>query len=216
MEADGFLENYEHLKNTNAKRVDFEVTRCKTLPDVEGGSSGGFGSKGGYGGGRSNGGDRDYNGGSRGGAGGGYNSRGGDRGGDRNGGDRSNGGGDGWGNNNSRSNTTGGGNGWGNAPSGSGWNQSGSYNAFPNPSDFKPKQQTELGGSSRYSQNTAESTPQHSQQHEKTSKSNVIYMSNLSFDVNEQAIMEFLADFNPLRAKLLIDAEGKSKGTGFV
>jgi len=212
-EADGFLENYEHLKETNAKRVDFTVSRCITLPDVEGGGSNGYGSKGGYGGGR--GGDRDYNGSSRGAGGGGYNSRGGDRGGDR--GDRQ-GGGDGWGNSNSRSNNNGGNNGWGNAPSGSGWNQTGSYNVFPSASDFKPKQSTELfnGGSSRYSQNTAESTPQHSQQAEKTTKSSVIYLANLSYEVNEQDIMEYLADFKPVRAKLLMDGEGKSKGSGFV
>jgi RNA recognition motif-containing protein len=72
------------------------------------------------------------------------------------------------------------------------------------------------GGSSRYSQNTAESTPQHSQQAEKTTKSSVIYLANLSYEVNEQDIMEYLADFKPVRAKLLMDGEGKSKGSGFV
>ena len=70
-DADGFIENYDHLKRTqDAKRVDFIVQKCKSLPPCSGGGSGGGGrsyNQGGYGGGNS-----------RGGNGGGY---GGDRGG---------------------------------------------------------------------------------------------------------------------------------------
>ena len=43
-------------------------------------------------------------------------------------------------------------------------------------------------------------------------------MTNLNFTINEQRIMSYLKDndLNPVRAKLLYDSEGKSKGTGFV
>ena len=44
----------------------------------------------------------------------------------------------------------------------------------------------------------------------------VIYLTNMSFDVNEQDIMSFLEDYKPVRAKLLHDTQGRSKGTGFV
>jgi RNA recognition motif-containing protein len=48
------------------------------------------------------------------------------------------------------------------------------------------------------------------------SRGPVIYLTNLDFSVTEQDIMKFLQDYNPVRAKLLKDANGRSKGTGFV
>lgn len=61
IDAEGFMENYEHLKDSNARRVDFECSRIKQLPEGmesdEGGMSGGSsayhrgGNGGGYGGG---------------------------------------------------------------------------------------------------------------------------------------------------------------------
>ena len=56
-DAEGFIENFEHLKRTqDPKRVDFMVQRCKSLPPCNGGSGGGSRSHGGYGGGNSRGG----------------------------------------------------------------------------------------------------------------------------------------------------------------
>jgi len=46
----------------------------------------------------------------------------------------------------------------------------------------------------------------------------VVYVSNLRYQVNEQELMEFFKEqkFEPVRARLLYDNEGNSKGTGFV
>jgi len=43
-------------------------------------------------------------------------------------------------------------------------------------------------------------------------------LTNLSFETNEQDIMNYLNSFNykPIRAKLLYQSDGRSKGTGFV
>ena len=43
-------------------------------------------------------------------------------------------------------------------------------------------------------------------------------MSNLQFKVKEQELMDYFNqnDCNPVRAKLLFDNDGNSKGTGFV
>ena len=40
----------------------------------------------------------------------------------------------------------------------------------------------------------------------------------MSFETNEQDIMSYLKsfDYNPIRAKLLYNQDGRSKGTGFV
>ena len=45
----------------------------------------------------------------------------------------------------------------------------------------------------------------------------VIFLTNLSYQVNEQDLMQHLADYQPKRARLLTDKDtGKPKGTGFV
>lgn len=46
----------------------------------------------------------------------------------------------------------------------------------------------------------------------------MVYVSNLRFQVNEQDLMDFFKsqNFDPVRARLLYDNEGNSKGTGFV
>jgi len=78
--ADGFVENYDLLKERDPRRVDFECMRLAKLPDLEGGNpSLGGGERRNY-----NGGGGGY-GGSKGHGGGGY---GGSRGGDRDGGQR--------------------------------------------------------------------------------------------------------------------------------
>jgi hypothetical protein len=41
--AEGFMENYERLKEVNKNRVDFNVVRCTSKPDVESDNSGGYG-----------------------------------------------------------------------------------------------------------------------------------------------------------------------------
>ena len=38
----------------------------------------------------------------------------------------------------------------------------------------------------------------------------------MNFEVNEQDIMNFLEEYKPIRAKLLYNEDGRSKGTGFV
>jgi cold-inducible RNA-binding protein len=46
----------------------------------------------------------------------------------------------------------------------------------------------------------------------------MVYVSNLRFQVNEQDLMDYFKaqNFEPVRARLLYDNEGNSKGTGFV
>jgi RNA recognition motif-containing protein len=46
----------------------------------------------------------------------------------------------------------------------------------------------------------------------------MIYVSNLAFSVNEQELMDFFKknDFDPVRARLLYDNDGNSRGFGFV
>lgn len=46
----------------------------------------------------------------------------------------------------------------------------------------------------------------------------MVYMSNLSFNATEQDLMEFFKQhkFEAIRARLLYDNEGNSKGFGFV
>lgn len=47
----------------------------------------------------------------------------------------------------------------------------------------------------------------------------MIYLANLDYKVDEQALMEFVhsCGFKPMRAKVLIDREsGRSKGSAFV
>jgi RNA recognition motif-containing protein len=47
---------------------------------------------------------------------------------------------------------------------------------------------------------------------------NMVYVSNLTFSVNEQELMDFFKknNFDPVRARLLYDNDGNSKGFGFV
>ena len=61
-DVEAFLESYENLKSNNSSRVDFNVSRCKSLPDLEGEGRHDGGSYGGRGGG-----DSDPNGDNRGG-----------------------------------------------------------------------------------------------------------------------------------------------------
>jgi len=46
----------------------------------------------------------------------------------------------------------------------------------------------------------------------------MVYVSNLPFSVNEQDLIDLFKsqNFDPVRARLLYDNEGNSKGTGFV
>ena len=46
----------------------------------------------------------------------------------------------------------------------------------------------------------------------------IVYVSSLKFSVNEQDLLELFKNknFDPIRARLLYDQEGNSKGTGFV
>lgn len=46
----------------------------------------------------------------------------------------------------------------------------------------------------------------------------MVYVSNLKFSANEQDLIDFFKQnkFDPVRARLLYDNEGNSKGTGYV
>jgi RNA recognition motif-containing protein len=50
------------------------------------------------------------------------------------------------------------------------------------------------------------------------SSQSIVYISNLKYQANEQDLLDFFKsfEFDPLRARLLYDNEGNSKGTGFV
>lgn len=51
-----------------------------------------------------------------------------------------------------------------------------------------------------------------------TNSNSIVYVSSLKFSVNEQDLLELFKNkkFDPIRARLLYDQEGNSKGTGFV
>ena len=75
------------------------------------------------------------------------------------------------------------------------------------------------GGSTTYSSQYA--TPKSNYSCEDQSGSNqfnVLYFTNLNYTSSEHDLMNYLKSqkFNPVRAKLLYDKDGKSRGTGFV
>ena len=226
------MDNFTHLKESSGRRVDFEVSRCKTLPDLEGGGnsghqsshnrgpqdgSGGGGYNGNGGGGRRNGGggygDRGGESGNRGGGNSGYGSKKRDEREYGNGGGNSGqggGGGAGW------SGSAGGGGGgaasggWGGG--GSGWTKDPSSYVTP-----KYKKQLLNDNPIEISEDSTDggNTP-HNGDDSRAGK--IIYLTNLSYNTDEHSLMEFLIkqDYHPKRAKLLYDQQGRSKGTGFV
>ena len=109
-----FMDNWTHLREAEGSRLDFEVSKCTELPELDedaptSGGGSGYGGDGGFGGGGYGGGSRGYRGSNGGGRGGGGfgggrgGSRGGGYGGDRDqGGSR--GGGGGWGNSSTNNN----------------------------------------------------------------------------------------------------------------
>ena len=201
-QADGFMDNFTHLKSTQSRRVDFEVSRCKTLPDLEGGSgdsghqsSYNRGPQGGSGGGGYNG----NSGARRNGGGGGYGDRGGDGGG-RGGGnsgyggskrrderDYNGGGGQGASGGAGWSGSAGGGGGaasggWGGG--GSGWTKDPSSFVTPmykkqllNDNPIEISEDSTDGGN----------TPIHN-----CGDGKIIYLTNLSYNTNEHSLMDFL------------------------
>ena len=236
--ADAFMENFDHMKATQGRKVDFECVRCRQLPKIVGGEGGGSsysrGGRDGYGGDR------------RGGGGGGYGrgprddrsprGRGGDRGG--NGGDRGYGGGRR--NNEDRDRGYGGGNsgggaGWGNdsGAGGNAWNKGDdrnvigskrpSYNNF----DEKPvvkRQMTDFngfggGGSSYYNGESTAYSRNDDHEAREDQPTETLYFGNINYEANENDLMEFVADlgFQPMRARMNLDKEsGKSKGSAFI
>ena len=238
---DRFMDNFDRIKET--QNIDFEITKCTDLPDLEddpgyGGSGGnwrdqgrgggGYGGRGGGGyGGRGGGGydrqggndwgrnnDRGYGGG-RGGGGGGNDwgnkgSYGGDRGYDNNNSDSYGGGGGNWRDQNNSSR------GGGGFEKRGGYQQRNDNHQGPmgfssNAGDFRPKTSGPSAGHAPMIGNKVSRA--------KTTNSNqVVYVSNLRFQVNEQQLMDFFKSnkFDPVRARLLYDAEGNSKGYGFV
>jgi RNA recognition motif-containing protein len=56
------------------------------------------------------------------------------------------------------------------------------------------------------------------QQRSKAVGGQMVYVSSLLFQVNEQELMDFFKSqgFDPIRSRLLYDQEGNSKGSGFV
>ena len=240
-QADSFFDNYDHLKATQGRKVDFECQRCKNLPNLSPGGEGGAsnysrgGGGGGYGGGAGGGG---YQGGGR--------RDGGDRGGGR-GGDRHGGGDRGYGGGSRRrddrdNNRGGGGGDDGDWQGGAGWSKDAVHDSglhrnqqrFNNFNDEKPaaRKTTDFNGfsqpsggyssyyqgaSTAYSRNSADDRG--ASQKAEAPPSDILYMGNLSYEANEMQLMQFISEFGfkPLRAKLNLDKEtGKSKGCAFV
>ena len=223
-QADAFMDNYDHLKATQGRKVDFNCQRCKKLPDMGAGGGGGSSYSRGGGGGGGYGGDRgDRNGG----GGGGY--------GRRDGGDRRGGGGGGFGGGDRRgrdrdddrggnsSKGHGGGGAWGGDGGAAGWNKDGpggnfapSYNNF----DEMPKKKTfnDFGGSSSYYAGASTGYSRNSSS-PKQEATDVLYMGNLPYEADEMQLMSFISELGmkPMRARLNTDREtGKSRGCAFV
>lgn len=236
--ADAFMDNFDHMKATQGRKVDFECVRCKKLPPMNGGEGGGSSySRGGngFGGGRGGGGGGGFGRGPRDdrsprgrGGGGGY------------GGDRGYGGGKrhedrdrGYGAGNGNNSNSGGGGGWGNDTGGAaGWSKGEdrnvigtkrpSYNNF----DEKPvvkRQMTDFngfgGGGSSYYNGESTSYSRNDDQNSQDPPSEILYFGNINYKANENDLMEFVADlgFQPLRARMNVDKEsGKSKGSAFI
>jgi hypothetical protein len=236
---EAFMDNFARLQETG-ERIDFEVMKCGDLPELQ--DEFGYGGSQNW---RDNGRDRDGGGGGYQGnnprGGGGYQSRGGGGYGDRGGG-MSRGGGyqqrdsyqqesQGWG---ARGGGRGGGRGdrgdrgrgggygggrqdydndggssWsrgagtGNRGGGGYGGQGGGYQEGGG--GFRPKTAGPPGGSAPMVKKSGGS-------------GTMVYVSNLRFQVNEQDLMDFFKsqNFDPVRARLLYDNEGNSKGTGFV
>lgn len=234
--ADAFMENFDHMKATQGRKVDFECVRCRQLPKIvggggEGGSSysrGGNGYGGGRGGGgggfgrgprddrspRGRGGDRGGNGGDRGYGGSRRNNEDRDRG---YGGGNSGGGGGGWGNDSGA-----GGNAWN---KGDDRNPVGSKRPSYNNFDEKPvkRQQTDFngfgGGSSYYDRGESTAYSRNDDDAPEEKPTDVLYFGNINYEANESDLMEFVADlgFQPMRARMNLDKEsGKSKGSAFI
>ena len=56
------------------------------------------------------------------------------------------------------------------------------------------------------------------QQNKKSGGGHLIYVSNLKYQATEQELLDFFKEnqFDPVRARLLYDNEGNSKGYGFI
>jgi RNA recognition motif-containing protein len=78
-----------------------------------------------------------------------------------------------------------------------------------NAQDYRPKQQAAQGNAPMIG---------NKQQRSKAVGGQMVYVSSLLFQVNEQELMDFFKSqgFDPIRSRLLYDQEGNSKGSGFV
>ena len=241
-----FMDGYEHLKDQEGSRLDFEIEKCLALPELaeddpssgqgggwrnDGSGGDGYGGGGGYGGrggggyggrgGGGYGGGRGDRGGGRGyGGGGGYQGRGGGRGGGGYGGFS----GDSWGNDGGM---------------GGGWRSGGNRGGMDN-NRGAPKlyhsQSFNQGMRGGYSQaNTAFATPPHLEKSKsyglQSSEFNApqyqarqnnnncsLYIANLNHSTTQNSLAEaFTAmNFDVKKANILLNDQGKSKGAGFV
>jgi hypothetical protein len=226
---EAFMDNYDRLKETD-KHIDFELQKCTELPDLE--DEGGYGGGGNWrdqgkdnfrpsrGGGGGYGGDR----GGYGGSSGGYGGRGGGGGFSRDN-NRGGGGGD-WGNrdtfqkrdngygdrNGYDNNFNGGGGNWRDQDSsrGGGMQRRGGYQE----SNF----QGQFGQQKRDGPTRGDAPIIGNKAGPSKSKGSMVFVSNLKFTISEQELMDFFKQnkFEPIRARLLYDTEGNSKGSGFV
>lgn len=208
---DAFLENFERLKETG-DRIDFDVAKCSDLPDLDedasyggnqnwrdSGNNGGYGQRGGY---RQGG---------YGGRGGGYHQQDRDNGWANRGPPRNNGYGGNqrdWANRRDDYGDENGGSGWGRG--GDGYQRRGQYSGGYGGQDFRPRT-AGVGGNAPTIASTQSKMKQGASEQ-------VVYVTNLKFQVTEQDLMDFFKDkgFEPVRARLLYDQQGNSKGTGFV
>jgi hypothetical protein len=242
---DSFLENFQRLKETG-DRIDFEVEKCQVLPELEeDGSSGGNWrdqgrDQGGYDRGyghRDSGFGGGYQGrGSRGGHSGGYGKyRSDNR--DYYDRDRDSGPSSGWGrskgghvwsnrdrdyddddsystdkqswgrNNDSYQRRD-----YGGFGGGKGYDGGHSSGGFGKRSDIRQKAGAQAANA------TGPNVQMIGSKQKSAGQNSMVYVSNLKFQANEQDLFEFFKanDFDPVRARLLYDAEGNSKGTGYV
>ena len=233
-----FMDSYEHLKEQEGSRLDFDIEKCTELPelaedDPSSGQGGGWRNDGGggYDGGNNfrGGGGRGYGGGGYGGGyGGGRSDRGGGRGyggrgGGRGGGGYQSFGSDSWGNDGGM------GGGWR-----SGGNRGGmdSNRGAPKLYHSQSFNQGMRGGFSQA--NTAFATPPYLEksksyglqsseynppQYQARNNNNCsVYVANLSHSTTFQSLAEAFSsmNFDVKKANILLNDQGKSKGAGFV
>jgi len=215
---ENFMDNFDRVKETQ-ENINFDVEKCTVLPDLD--------EDGGYGGNWRDQGNSFSRGGRQ---GGGYQSRGGYQ-------ENRNGGGD-WRDRQGGYQKSGG---YDEQSFGGNWRDQGNSDSRPSRGSYQPRGGYEGGrggyqqrdsyqnsgsmgfsqGGSDYRPKTTTAGPPMARNTVSKAKGNngsIVYVSNLSYNVNEQDLENFFQQhgFNPTRCRLLFDDSGNSKGYGFV